>query len=57
MDKTVTTRVSRNLDTDVRIKVNTLVKEVETFIYLGSEINLDRETDADIKNSPKFCQL
>jgi hypothetical protein len=50
MNKTVHVRVSRNVDTDIRIKVNNaLVKEADVFICLGNEINLDMETDADIK--------
>jgi hypothetical protein len=41
--------VSGNLDTDVRIRVNdTLVKEADKCIYLGSDINLEGEIDREI---------
>jgi hypothetical protein len=51
MDKTATMIISRNLDTNVRIKVNdTTVKEVDKFIHVGSEINSEG-METDYKNS------
>jgi hypothetical protein len=40
MEKTEKMRISRNIDTNVKIRVNDiLLKEVNTFIYLEGEIN------------------
>jgi hypothetical protein len=49
LDKTVTVRISRNQDTNVRISVNNiLVEGVDRFIYLGSEINSEWKIDGDV---------
>jgi 16S rRNA C1402 N4-methylase RsmH len=50
MDKILNMRISRNLDTSTKIKVkDTVVKEIEKFIYLGSENNSERKIAGEIK--------
>jgi hypothetical protein len=61
-DKMVPIRTYRILDTNIIIKVNdTMVKQVDKFIYLGSEINSEGKTDREINrkilNCPKLYQI
>jgi hypothetical protein len=47
--KTRTMRISRNLDINIKIKVNaTIIKEVDKFIHLRSEVNSERIDDGEI---------
>jgi hypothetical protein len=49
-ETTVTMRIAWNLDTDVRGRVNdTVVKQVDTFIYLGSEMHSERKFGGEIR--------
>jgi hypothetical protein len=58
MDKTVTMMISRNVRTIVN---DTMIKEVEEFVYLGSKINSNGEIDGDInrkiRNSSQISEV
>jgi hypothetical protein len=57
MDKIATMRISCNLNASDRIKADIMVEKVETFIYLGSEINseeINGEMNSNIQTTSKF---
>jgi hypothetical protein len=50
MEKTAIKRISRNLDTNVQLKVNdTMLKEMDKFIYLGSEIQNRKSLERSVE--------
>jgi hypothetical protein len=62
MGETMTMRILRTLNTDGRINFNeTLVKEVEKFIYLWSRVSSEGkiylEFSRKIQSSSKFCKI